>query len=597
MTAAVLAAGLVDPDSKDEEPGTSATAFLLCLAVGVCLLATVVATVLYLVQYPDIYLRTRIATTLESLGDSETGLYNFVFAPMLLLVAITLLWTGRSHLTLSRAAKRWLVALAVTLLVLTPAPLVGFLVFQSLFAPKFGWNGFTIAFLAGPTVVRALVCAAAVIGAYAIPSRRSAHGSPSDRPQARVEAVGLDAGGAVDGTLAPPEPDGLVAAASPVPLRSGADEASGLDEEGSTRTYAMSVVLGVATVTSILSGVVLAVYGSLAPGGPLVGPSNLATVSYSLQVLPGGDWTSFQFLVGPLLLVPAILLLRAARPEPSGVASVRRWFIVLAALELFVTLCYAVASQYPRPTFDRGTWSTFIGWCVVRTLLSAAVLLGAISLRAPRWSGVGVRSPIAGPDHTLDAVAPPPEVAREASHDGASAPGPRTLLSMSVVLVVAAGATLLAGAVVAIFSYYSPDYAQLDVHVWTKASLALEALPLGYQGSFQFLVGPLVLVTSLVVLRAAGSRGSAAPRVARWIVALSVLELAVTAAFVVATVIPTPDFGGSGFDHGQWAHFTAWCLVRGLLCVATVVGATTMPSSTPAAVSQARARSTDGPHP
>ena len=225
-----------------------------------------------------------------------------------------------------------------------------------------------------------------------------------------------------------------------------------------------------------------------------------------------------------------------------------------------MTLVFLVdfASLISSPGFDRSMWTSFIGWCVVRALLCIAAIVGAVSMLRPRSTDI-----------------------TEGREEAVLAPnGDRSAFSMSVLLGCAGGATVVIGAVLAIFSFYSGEYANLNLALWTRLSFALQELTTFNSGTWQFVAGPLTLVLAVILLRASRVWSDAAQRLKLWLIALAVLELAVTVTYVVATVVPTSDFGGPGFDRSEWSWFVGWCGVRILICTAAMIGLISLPKAT-----------------
>lgn len=522
--------------------GSGLLVWPIVLAVGVCVAADIISAIAMLVD--DGVSRGSVGSVLSTLGDSSiwTFLSVYLAMPVLVLLGAISLRVGGIAPSSARRARRCLVALAAYELLVSPAQLAGYLLFESLFSVQIDDGGF-VAMRSGLTVLRMVICLAALVGALGA------------RPE--PQRLSFDASGAPAGA----EPDHRIAG-------TGA---------GRVRLAGTLRLLGVASAAGLGTGILVATFDAVDPGAAVVpssGSSLWASVSAAFQALPLGGPGDLSFLVGPALLVLAVLLVGSAGLPRSDVARARRWITALAVLEFLVAAGSTASDFIPWPKSGASVAISQGGWCAIGLLACAAAIVGADGLRVappprlliPRWGGSAEqRVDVAGDTPTSSAT-----------------------LRVTVLLGCSVLASLMVGMALAIYwaLNYSdgiqsvPGYQLPPLDWWANVANSLEWFAGASVGNLTFVVGPLLLLIGVLCLRSLRSRSGPASVVRRWFLWMAVVELAATAGNVLASVVPNP-----GLDVSGWDQLLGWNLVRAVICVAALVGAATAgrepaPSST-----------------
>jgi hypothetical protein len=473
-------------------------------------------------------------------GGEGFELFNIFVLPALLATALAILCVSWTPSKTARLLGRWLLALAVLLLIQTPMALVGHVIFQSLFAARDGWLLPRIVFLAVLTVLRLVACLAMVVGAMRfLATRREVH------------AVAVD--------FADTDSADLRNGRAPIPM-----------------SLRAPVFLGLAATAGLLIGVVTAFYDVhqavqlRSPSGPYIGDTSIGpgiwgVLKYGAQDVASATSTDPSALAVPILLLLSVIVLRRL-PLRKGVAAAARLLAGFAAIELLLMPTFVIATVQVNAGLSSGAWVDFVAWSAARVLVCIAALLGALSIlsKQPKVSTLKA-------DGDVLATVPNPDLGVTLDDASFSSDG----TAMSTLLGWTATLGLLAGIGVVIYDLVHSQSAIIGNFgtgplTSDVARGALSELAIGQSGDFVFLFGPLLLVLAIYLRRRQVAPSPSDVVVRRWLLSVAVADWIVTCTYVAVSFE-----WSSGFFL---VSFVGWGLVRLLVCFAAVAYALELPS-------------------
>jgi len=521
-------------------------AWLLCAIVAVLLGAGIGAAIADYGLWATF--RGEWSNALSDLADDAFGLWNFFVAPVLLLSAVVLLHASRVGARSVTLLRRVLIALAALELLLAPGVLVSGLLSRSIVASRFGWDINATVTSAAIMVTRILICLAVLAGAWALSERNEQlpdRFKSEDEPTTRA-AVQVD-----ESDDRPPE----------------------APRTGWRGAYAMAVVTAVAAASTLITGAVLAAievrnYHNVVAPDP---GSTWQNISAALSSLGDGiAYGNFNQVDGPLLLVLAVILLRASRSRTRGAYVLTRCLAALSIAGLVVMIGYVCANVIPSANFDgAGTWAEFVGWCLVRALLYLVALVGARSLPTIRRSGVV--------EETVGSSSESAAVPIKALGAEEQRPEARRWVAGSLVLMVlATGSLLVFGLGEAFYAAVSFDSGlQPDTSAswWDILNSALQSLATPYGGEFVSIVGPVLLVLAVLLVGVSHFQRLTSMKFCFWLTLVATLELIVTLLVALAQLVPY-----TGWSSNTLVGFVDNSGIQVLLCSAAILGATRIQS-------------------